>query len=150
MKRRFDNEPPFFVLDYITITRDPRTRLVIAISGDDRAAGILQTSGRFLPAPGPRGDYHRQPHDLPVEDQCRGATAAAHALLTAGFSVHLDPTLNTLLPPDGDREFADVLTEIVAPSEELLPRLTSVLTTTWAVWHQREDAAERTTPSPTG
>ncbi|GAA2254908.1 hypothetical protein GCM10010232_50180 [Streptomyces amakusaensis] len=156
---RFDGEPTFFVLDYITITRDSRTRLVVAVGGDERAAGLLQTHGRFLLTPGPRGDYHRQPHDLPVEDQRQGATAAAHALLTAGFSVHLDPALNTLLPPDGDRqathrylgrlaehasnatcdrEVADILTEIIAPGEGLLPRLTSVLTATYDIWETRK------------
>ncbi|MFF3556144.1 hypothetical protein ACFYXL_22380 [Streptomyces tsukubensis] len=142
MTGRFDDEPPFFVLDYITITRDPRTNLVVAVGGDERAAGLLQTHGRFLPASGPRGDYHRQPHDLSVEDQRQGATAAAHARLSVGFSVHLDPALNTLLPPDGDRqaahrylarlaerassatcdrEVAGVLTDIVAPARDCCP-----------------------------
>jgi hypothetical protein len=159
---RFDHEPTFFVLDYITITRDVRTKLVVAVGGDERAAGILQTTGRFLPAPGPRGDYHRQPADLPAEDQRRGATAAAHALLLAGFGVHLDPALNTLLPPDGDRqavlrhlaqlseraasatcdrEVAHVLTELIAPDKGLLSRITGVLATAGVVWHQRKDAA---------
>ncbi|MGW4200335.1 hypothetical protein [Streptomyces sp. NPDC004726] len=34
-----------------------------------------------------------------------------------------------------------MLTEIVVPGEGLLPRLTSVLTTVWAGWYQRKDAA---------
>ncbi|MEU9382080.1 hypothetical protein AB0D38_14255 [Streptomyces sp. NPDC048279] len=88
--------PEFFVLSYITITRDPRTRLVVAIGGDERAAGILQTAGGFNDAPGPRGPYHRQPHTMAVDEQRTGATAAALALLQAGYSVHLDPALNTL------------------------------------------------------
>ncbi|WP_405734821.1 hypothetical protein OG607_41160 [Streptomyces sp. NBC_01537] len=84
-------EPQFAVLDYITISRDPRTQLVVAIGGHDRSAGILQTIGGFVSVFGPRGDYHRQPHTMPVDQQRQGATAAAHALLLAGFSVHLDP-----------------------------------------------------------
>ncbi|MEU3599312.1 hypothetical protein ABZ714_11350 [Streptomyces sp. NPDC006798] len=158
----FDDEPEFFVLDYITITRDPRTKLVVAVGGNERASGILQTKGEFLPVHGPRGDYHRQPADLPVENQRQGATAAAHALLLAGASVHLDPELNTLLTPDGDRdavhrylgqladrasratcdrEVAAVLTEIVAPDVGLLPRLTAVLVDTGFDWYQSKDAA---------
>ncbi|MCC3778733.1 hypothetical protein [Streptomyces sp. UNOB3_S3] len=157
-----DGEPRFFVLDYITITRDPRTQLVVAIGGDNKAAGILQTLGGFVSAPGPRGPYHRQPHDLPVDQQRRGATAAAHGLLLAGFSVHLDPSLNTLATPDGDRqaalryldelaerarqatndrEVAAVLTEITAPHDGLLHRLTQTLVATWAPWTQRLEAA---------
>ncbi|AJT62530.1 hypothetical protein T261_0841 [Streptomyces lydicus] len=152
-----EDEPQFFVLDYITITRDPRTQLVVAIGGDQRAAGILQTTGGFLSAPGPRGDYHRQPHDMPIEQQRQGATAA-HALLLAGYSVHLDPALNTLATPggdrqaahryldqlaeraraaDNDREVAAVLTEIAAPDDGLLPRLVQSLIATWAPWVER-------------
>lgn len=40
-------EPRFFVQDYITITKDPRTELVVAIGGNGRAADILQRAGRF-------------------------------------------------------------------------------------------------------
>ncbi|AJC55073.1 hypothetical protein [Streptomyces sp. 769] len=159
-----EDEPRFFVLDYITITRDPRTQLVVAVGGDDRAAGILQTIGGFTNAPGPRGPYHRQPHTMPVQEQRQGATAAAHALLLAGFSVHLDPTLNTLGTPDGDRqathryldqlaerarhadgdrEVAGILSEIAAPHEGLLPRLVQTLTATWATWAERLHDAER-------
>ncbi|MCX5417912.1 hypothetical protein [Streptomyces sp. NBC_00059] len=43
---------------------------------------------------------------MPVEHQRHGATAAAHALLLAGYSVRLDPSLNTLAAPDGDRQAA--------------------------------------------
>ncbi|MCX5417681.1 hypothetical protein [Streptomyces sp. NBC_00059] len=50
MTRR-DDEPTFFALDYVTITRDPRTQLVVAIGGDPRAAGFLQTAGGFHSAP---------------------------------------------------------------------------------------------------
>ncbi|WP_326812285.1 hypothetical protein OIE62_07675 [Streptomyces scopuliridis] len=96
-------EPHSTVLEYITIIKDPRTQLVIALGSGPQAAGILQTTGHSVPAPGPRGKYHRQPHTLPVQQQRQGATTAAHALLLAGFSVHLDPTLNTLAFPDTDR-----------------------------------------------
>ncbi|MFF7174730.1 hypothetical protein [Streptomyces pseudovenezuelae] len=152
------DEPTFPVLDYVTITRDPKTALVVAIGGDQRAAGLLQTAGGFRSAPGPRGDYHRLPHALPVEEQRQGATAAAHALLLAGYSVHLDPTLNTVATQgsdrqashrhleqltslgsdtDNDRQVAAVLTEIAAPDDGLLPRLTQSLLATWASWGQR-------------
>ncbi|MFF4250602.1 hypothetical protein ACFY1L_05250 [Streptomyces sp. NPDC001663] len=153
-----EDEPTFLVLDYVTITRDPKTALVVAIGGDQRAAGLLQTAGGFHSAPGPRGDYHRLPHALPVEEQRQGATAAAHALLLAGYSVHLDPTLNTLATQgsdrqaahrhleqltslgsdaDNDRQVTAVLTEIAAPDDGLLPRLTQSLLATWASWGRR-------------
>ncbi|MGZ2362103.1 hypothetical protein LRE75_36510 [Streptomyces sp. 372A] len=160
MTRR-DDEPTFFALDYVTITRDPRTRLVVAIGGDPRAAGILQTAGGFHSAPSVSRDYHRLPHHMPVEHQRHSATAAAHALLLAGYSVHLDPSLNTLTTPDGDRQaahryldqlaeraraaetdqdVATVLAEIAAPEEGLLPQLVQSLISTWATWgkHRRE------------
>ncbi|MEU2776499.1 hypothetical protein ABZ646_27140 [Streptomyces sp. NPDC007162] len=129
-------EPDFWVLEYVTITRDPRTGLVVAVDGTEQAADILQRTGGFLSAPGPRGDYHRLPHGLPVEQQRLKATAASHALLAAGHSVYLDPALNMLVVPDGEREaalrylaglaeraatattgseVAEVLTEIAAP-----------------------------------
>ncbi|WP_234432133.1 hypothetical protein [Streptomyces sp. NRRL S-378] len=76
-------EPDFLVLEYVTITKDPRTGLVVAIGGTERAADILQRTGGFLTAPGPRGDYHRLPHGLPIEQQRLKATAASHALLCA-------------------------------------------------------------------
>ncbi|MFD4476419.1 hypothetical protein ACFWPU_09945 [Streptomyces sp. NPDC058471] len=158
MSRSTDDEPTFFVLAYVTITRDPKTQLVVAIGGDERAEGILQTAGGFISAAGHRGPYQRQPHAMPVEQQRRGATAAAHALLLAGFSVHLDPTLNVLGSADGDRqaahrylhqlaerahnaaddqEVAKVLTEIAAPHDGLLPRLVQTLISTWAPWMRR-------------
>ncbi|MEU0305362.1 hypothetical protein [Streptomyces cyaneofuscatus] len=157
-----DNEPTFFALDYVTITRDPRTQLVVAIGGDAGAAGILQTVGGFRSAPVAGRDYHRLPHHMPVEHQRHGATAAAHALLLAGYSVHLDPSLNTLTAPDGDRQaarryldglaeraraaetdqdVAAVLSEIVAPEEGLLPQLVKSLITTWATWGERRREA---------
>ncbi|BDH07220.1 hypothetical protein [Streptomyces seoulensis] len=86
-------EPDFWVLEYVTITKDPRTELVVAIGGTEKAADILQRTGGFLSWAGPRGDYHRLPHGLPAEQQRLKATAASHALLAAGFSVHLDPAL---------------------------------------------------------
>ncbi|MDF3140882.1 MULTISPECIES: hypothetical protein [unclassified Streptomyces] len=74
-------EPDFRVLEYVTIAKDPRTDVVVALGGTEKAAGILQRTGGFLPAPGPRGDYHRLPHGLPVEQQRLAATTAAHTLL---------------------------------------------------------------------
>ncbi|MFG2349628.1 hypothetical protein [Streptomyces phaeochromogenes] len=152
------DEPTFLVLDYVTITRDPKTALVVAIGGDQRAAGLLQTAGGFRSAPSPLGDYHRLPHALPVEEQRQGATGAAHALLLTGYSVHLDPTLNTLATQgsdrqaahrhleqltslgsdaDNDRQVAAVLTEIAAPDDGLLPRLTQSLLAAGASWGRR-------------
>ncbi|MBA2950255.1 hypothetical protein [Streptomyces himalayensis] len=162
MTPRDEDEPVFYDLNYVTITRDPRTQLVLAIGGDPRAAGILQTVGGFHSAPGAAREYHRLPHHLPVEEQRHGATAAAHALLLAGYSVHLDPTLNTLATPDGDRQAArryldglesraraaetdrDVavlLAEITAPEEGVLPQLVRSLISTWATWGERRREA---------
>ncbi|WP_043267072.1 hypothetical protein [Streptomyces sp. CT34] len=164
-----DSEPTFFVLDYVTITRDPKTQLVVAIGGDERAEGILQTAGGFVSAAGPRGPYQHQPHTMPVEQQRQGATAAAHALLLAGFSVHLDSTLNVLATADGDQqaahrslqrlaerarnaaddqEVAKVLTEIAAPHDGLLPRMVQTLISTWAPWAERlENAGHEPDPA---
>ncbi|MDV6288113.1 hypothetical protein R2F25_09760 [Streptomyces sp. UP1A-1] len=74
-------EPDFWVLEYVTITKDPRTGLVVAIGGTEQGADILQRTGGFLTSPGPRGDYHRLPHGLPIEQQRLKATTASHALL---------------------------------------------------------------------
>lgn len=38
-------EPEFWVLEYITITKDPRSSLVVAIGGTEKAADILQRTG---------------------------------------------------------------------------------------------------------
>jgi hypothetical protein len=159
-------EPTFFVLQYVTITRDPRTGLVVAIGGDERAAGILQTLGNFVEASGPRGPYHRQPHTMSVDRQRHGTTSAAHGLLLAGFGVYLDPTLNTLTTPGDDRhaihryldqlahradeakddtEFAALLTEVAAQHDGLLPRLVKALIATWANWTKRLEAAGQAT-----
>lgn len=145
-------EPEFWVLEYITITKDPRSSLVVAIGGTEKAADILQRTGGFLSAAGPRGDYHRLPHGLPVEQQRLKATTASHALLAAGHSVHLDPALNMLATPDGERdaalrylahlaerasaaktssEAAEVLTEIAAPANGLLPLTREVVVRAW-------------------
>ncbi|MGW4197101.1 hypothetical protein [Streptomyces sp. NPDC005004] len=145
-------EPDFWVLEYVTITKDPRTELVVAIGGTEKAADILQRTGGFLSWAGPRGDYHRLPHGLPAEQQRLKATAASHALLAAGFSVHLDPALNALTAPDGERdtavrylarlaerasaaetgsEVAEVLTEIAAPVNGLLPLTREVVVRAW-------------------
>ncbi|MGW3835115.1 hypothetical protein [Streptomyces microflavus] len=141
-------EPDFLVLEYITITKDPRTGLVVAIGGTEKAADILQRTGGFLSAAGHHGTYHRLPHGLPVEQQHLKATTAAHTLLAAGHSVHLDPALNMLATPDGDRDatlrylgylgtrvaaaetssqVAEVLTEIAAPVNGLLPLIREVV-----------------------
>ncbi|QPP05187.1 hypothetical protein G4Z16_00930 [Streptomyces bathyalis] len=164
-------EPQFFVQDYITISRDHRTQLVIALGGNDKAAGILQTTGHFLPAPGPLGTYHRQPHTLPVDEQRRGATAAAQHLLLAGFSVHLDPALDVLSTVDSDRAaahrylaqlagraaaaaddrgVAEVLTELVAPNDGMLPRTLMTLVSAWAPWTRRLEAAGQEPVLPEG
>lgn len=153
-------EPSFAILNFVTITRDPRTDLVVTSSCTPEAAGILETVGRFVEFPGPRGPFHRQPHDLPVELQRHYATAATQALLLAGFSVYLDPSLNTLATPDDDRaaahryldqlarrareatndkQVAEILAEVAAPTEGLLPHLTQTLVMTWATWSQRTD-----------
>ncbi|MFE3901294.1 hypothetical protein ACFXPY_13280 [Streptomyces sp. NPDC059153] len=145
-------EPDFFVQDYSTITKDPRTELVVAIGGTERAADILQRAGGFLNAPTIGRDYHRLPHGLPVEQQRLKATAASHALLAAGHSVHLDPALNALTTPDGEREtalryltqlserasrakstteIAEILTEIAGPTEGLLPLTREVVVRAW-------------------
>ncbi|MFD4022249.1 hypothetical protein ACFWRV_01840 [Streptomyces sp. NPDC058576] len=136
------HEPDFLALEYITITKDPRTGLVVAIGGTEKAADILQRTGGFLSAAGHHGNYHRLPHGLPVEQQRLKATTASHALLAAGHNVHLDPALNMLTVPNGDRDaalrylghlaervaaaesssqVAEVLTEIAAPVNGLLP-----------------------------
>lgn len=49
-------EPDFWVLEYVTITKDPRTDLVVAIGGTETAADILQrTRADFSPLPGLAG-----------------------------------------------------------------------------------------------
>ncbi|MFJ4696355.1 hypothetical protein [Streptomyces sp. NPDC088766] len=162
-------EPDFWVLEYVTITKDPRTDLVVAIGGTDKAADILQRTGGSLSAPGPRGDYHRLPHGLPVQQQRRKATAASHALLATGHSVHLDPTLNMLVAPDGEREaalpylaglaeraaaattsgkVAEVLTEVAAPVHGLLPLAREVAVRAWIAASDFQKAAPAGEPDP--
>ncbi|WP_019070557.1 hypothetical protein [Streptomyces hokutonensis] len=54
------SEPDFSVLEYITITKDLRTGLVLALGGTREAAGILQRacipldSGHTVPLAGAR------------------------------------------------------------------------------------------------
>ncbi|QUW78547.1 hypothetical protein SMIR_04880 [Streptomyces mirabilis] len=162
-------EPDFWVLEYVTITKDPRTDLVVAIGGTEQAADILQRTGGFLSAPGPRGDYHRLPHGLPVEQQRLKATAASHALLAAGHSVHLDPALNMLVAPEGEREatlrdlaglaeraaaattsseVAEVLTEVAAPVHGLLPLAREVVVRAWIAAGDFQGAAPAGEPDP--
>ncbi|MFC9431442.1 hypothetical protein [Streptomyces sp. NPDC056987] len=50
--------------------------------------------------PGPRRRYHRLPPDLPRQQQRLAATAAARALLAAGYTVRLGPGLEA--SPTGD------------------------------------------------
>ncbi|MET8714870.1 hypothetical protein ABZV52_17090 [Streptomyces sp. NPDC004735] len=96
--------PDFRVREYVTITKDPRTDLVLAIGGTDKAADILQRTDGFLSAAA--GAYDRFPHGLPIEQQQLRATTAWHSLRAAGHSVHLDPALNTLSTPNGERDAA--------------------------------------------
>jgi hypothetical protein len=149
-------EPEFRVMEYITITQDARTGLVIALGGTQEAAGILQRHG-FLNAPGPRGEYHRLPHGLTAQDECHRATAASHTLLAAGYSVHLAPALNAFAPPDDGRdaarrylaqlaerafdahsgdEAATVLTEIAGPDAGLLLLVREAVVGTYIAWSQ--------------
>ncbi|GAA2678135.1 hypothetical protein GCM10010400_46630 [Streptomyces aculeolatus] len=142
-------DPEFMVLGYVTLTKDPHTELVVAVGGTERAADILQQHD-FLPASGPRGDHHRLPRCAPEQQRLK-ATAASYTLLTAGYNVYLDPTLNTLATPDGDREatvrhlgqlaeqalhaktgtqIAEVLTEI-ADGAQGLPLTREVVLTAW-------------------
>ncbi|QFQ97391.1 hypothetical protein F9278_15575 [Streptomyces phaeolivaceus] len=44
-------EPEFWVLEYITITKDPRSSLVVVIGGAEKAADILQRTGGPTPPP---------------------------------------------------------------------------------------------------
>ncbi|MFE7810796.1 hypothetical protein ACFU5P_02165 [Streptomyces sp. NPDC057433] len=162
-------EPDFWVLEYVTITKDPRTGLVVAIGGTEQAADILQRTGGFLTAPGPRGDYHRLPHRLPIAEQRLKATTASHALLAAGHSVHLDPSLNMLASPDGERdaalryltqlaerasaaktssEVAEVLTEVAAPVHGLLPLTREVIVRAWIASSDLQGAAPSKEPEP--
>lgn len=162
-------EPDFWVAEYVTITKDPRTGLVVAIGGTEQTADILQRTGGFLSAPGPRGDYHRLPHSLPIEQQRLKATTASHALLAAGHSVHLDPTLNMLTTPDGERDAAlrylsrlaerasaaenssavgEILTEVAAPVHGLLPLTREVIVRAWIAASDLQGAAPGEEPEP--
>ncbi|TXL84175.1 hypothetical protein [Streptomyces sp. IB2014 016-6] len=154
-------EPDFWVLEYVTITLDPRTGLVVAIGGTEQVADILQRSG-FVNHPGPRGEYHRLPHGLTTEEQRLKATAASHALTSAGHSVHLDPALNLLVSPDSDREaalrylaglaerasdatsgteVAEVLTAVAAPTTGVLPLVREVVLAAWITLAADTDTA---------
>ncbi|MDT0438701.1 MULTISPECIES: hypothetical protein [Streptomyces] len=162
-------KPNFWVLEYVTITKDPRTGPVVAIGGTEQAADILQRTGGFLSAPGPRGDYHRVPHGLPIEQQRLKATTASRALHAAGHSVHLNPTLNMLATPDGDRDaalryltqlaervsaaetssaVAEVLTEVAAPVHGLLPLPREVIVRAWIAASDPHGAAPGEEPEP--
>ncbi|MET8709601.1 hypothetical protein ACFXOL_06845 [Streptomyces californicus] len=143
-----DDEPTFFALDYVTITRDPRTQLVVAIGGDARAAGILQTAGGFYSAPVAGRDYHRLPHHPPVEHQRHGATAAAHALLLAAYSVHLDPALNTLTASAAEQVTPPATTSTDSPSAPASPRPTRTSPPSWPRSPPRRRDCSRSWCSP--
>ncbi|AEM85864.1 hypothetical protein Strvi_6425 [Streptomyces violaceusniger Tu 4113] len=66
---------------YESVAVQKGTDLGVAIRGTEQAPDILQRTRGFLSIAGPRGDYHRLPHDLPVEQQRLKATTASHALL---------------------------------------------------------------------
>ncbi|MGW8452484.1 hypothetical protein [Streptomyces niveus] len=155
-------EPGFRVLEYVTLTKDPRTGLVVAIGGTRQVADILQRSG-FLDTDGPRGPYHRLPHGLPIREQRLKATAASHALMSAGHSVYLDPALNAFATADGDREaalrylahlaeqagqatsdpeVAEVLTAVAAPTTGLLPLVREVVLRAWIALSHEADSAD--------
>lgn len=157
-------EPEFLLPHYVTITRDPRTQLVLAVGGDQRAGGILQTTGGFTRHPGPSTHYHRQPVTMPVEQQRLQATAASYALLAAGYGTFLDPTLNVLTVQDEGREaarryltylselalnttegpvLAAVLAEISAPETGVLHQLRDVLVSVWTSWGNHVPAEPR-------
>jgi hypothetical protein len=158
---RPEPEPEFFAQEYITITRDSRTGLIVAIGGTEQAASLLQQAG-FVDAPSPRGTYHRLPRGLSTRLQQVRATAASHALLSAGHSVYLDPALNAFATPDEDRqaarrhlgqlarrafhaesaqENAAILTEIAGPDEGLLHLIRNALTGTYLTWTEHLKAA---------
>ncbi|MEU2145129.1 MULTISPECIES: hypothetical protein [Streptomyces albovinaceus subgroup] len=48
------HEPDVLVLKYTTLTKDPRTGLLVAIGGTEKAADILQRTGGLLSAPARR------------------------------------------------------------------------------------------------
>lgn len=59
-------EPDFWVLEYVTITKDPRTELVVAIGGTEKAADILHARNYAArapatPAPAPPPSFTRPP-----------------------------------------------------------------------------------------
>ncbi|MFF7476781.1 hypothetical protein [Streptomyces sp. NPDC008092] len=104
-----------------------------------------------------------------MEQQRLKATAASHALLAAGHSVHLDPTLNMLVAPDGEREaalrylaglaerasaaatsseVAEVLTEVAAPVHGLLPLVREVVVSAWIAAGDLQEAAPAGEPDP--
>ncbi|MFF3364536.1 hypothetical protein [Streptomyces misionensis] len=106
---------------------------------------------------------------MPIEQQRLKATTASHALLAAGHSVHLDPTLNMLTTPDGDREaalhyltqlaerasaaktstaVAEVLTEIAAPVHGLLPLTREVILRAWIAASDLQSTASGEEPEP--
>ncbi|MEU3161204.1 hypothetical protein ACPCAJ_31920 [Streptomyces griseoincarnatus] len=48
-------EPDFWVLECVTITKDPRTGLVVAIGGTEKAADIPSGPAASSPLPDPAG-----------------------------------------------------------------------------------------------
>ena len=83
-------EPGSDVLEYVTITKDPHSELVVAVGGTEYAADFLQRES-FLPVPGLRAGCHHLPHYLTPEVQRLCAIAAWRALRTDGFSAYSTP-----------------------------------------------------------
>jgi hypothetical protein len=97
------------------------------------------------------------------------ATAGSHALLAAGHNVHLDPALNALVTPDSEHNaalrfltqlaerasaaktssaVAEVLTEIAAPVNGLLPLTREVVVRAWIAASALQGAAPGEEPEP--
>ncbi|MGW3692339.1 hypothetical protein ACWD6U_00410 [Streptomyces sp. NPDC005149] len=100
-------EPDFWVVEYATITQDPRTDLVIAIGGTEKAADILQRTGGFLSAAWPRppggvepgGTYMANLADeygTDVEIYIKALTTTIHADTPTGAPARLHDLLEQL------------------------------------------------------
>lgn len=90
--------------EYVTITKDPRTDLVLPSAAPTRRPTSSSETDGFLSAAARA--YDGFPHGLPIEQRQLRATTASHSLRAAGHSVHLDPALNTLSTPNGERDAA--------------------------------------------
>ncbi|MFE9308102.1 hypothetical protein ACFYM5_10415 [Streptomyces sp. NPDC006706] len=93
-------------MDYITITRNTWTGLVVAIGGDEQEAGVLQAAS-FTPVPRPCGGYHRLPHHLPIAQRPSQSPAASTSLSrpdAASATAHADRHSLHRPHPDAPRE----------------------------------------------